>query len=74
MEAAVSNLKSAVLTPPFILAFVVAAVWCSVAIGGIADGEDTESWIAVLIGLPLVLALIGYAITRMATEDRATED
>jgi hypothetical protein len=36
MEAVVSNLKSTVLTPQFILAFMVAAVWCSVTISGIA--------------------------------------
>ena len=68
-EAAVSNLKSTVLTPQFILAFVVEAVWCYVAIGGIAEGDDVASWLAVLIGLPVFVVLIGLAIKHAARDD-----
>jgi hypothetical protein len=51
------DLKSTLLTPQFILALVVAAVWCYVAIGGIADGDD------------VFVVLIGFAIKRAARED-----
>lgn len=64
-----SNLQSTMLTPQFILAVVVAAVWCSVAISGITAGDDAEAWLAVLIGLPVFVVLIGFGISRAARED-----